>query len=128
MLLINLLPIHIKDLYHNNQNLFLIHWHVKENAVLLAFDILKIDKSYIREIGHAKNDEVLISAMINMAKSLGQHVVAEGIETQRQLDFLKEKGCELGQGFLFSQPVTAEDLVKKLMSNEFTQSIQKRMS
>lgn len=92
------------------------------------FDILKIDKSYTREIGHSKNDEVLVSAMINMAKSLGQKVVAEGIESQRQVDFLKEKECEFGQGFMFSQPVTREELIKKLTSEEFTKSIKQRMA
>lgn len=92
------------------------------------FDILKIDKSFTREIGHSKNDEVLISAIINMAKSLGQKVIAEGIETQLQIDFLRERECELGQGFVFSQPVTSEELVKKLLSAEFTKSIKQRMA
>lgn len=92
------------------------------------FDILKIDKSYIREIGHSKNDEVLISAMINMAKSLGQKVVAEGVETQAQIDFLRSRDCELGQGFIFSKPVSSEEIITKLTSNEFVKQIQKRMS
>lgn len=88
------------------------------------FDILKIDKSFVREIGVSKNDEVLISAMINMAKSLGQDVVAEGIETDKQVRFLKERDCKLGQGFLFSEPVPFEELARQLVSPEYNQAIQ----
>lgn len=91
------------------------------------FDLLKIDRSYIREIGHSKNDEVLIAAMINMAKSLGQKVVAEGIESQNQIDFLKDKGCDFGQGFVFSQPVSKEELMKKIKVEEFVKSMEHKI-
>lgn len=87
------------------------------------FDLLKIDRSYVREIGRAKNDEALITAMINMGKSLGQKVVAEGVETQSQIDFLKDKGCDFGQGFIFSHPISKEEVIKKISSEEFVKSI-----
>lgn len=89
------------------------------------FDILKIDRSYIREIGRSKNDEVLISAMINMAKSMGQKVIAEGIESKKQIDFLKAAGCDYAQGFLLSHPIPKAEFVKKMSTKEFTKSIEK---
>lgn len=91
------------------------------------FDLLKIDRSYVQEIGRSKNDEVLITAMINMAKSLGLSVVAEGIESQNQIDFLKDKECDFGQGFIFSHPISKEEFIKRMTTEEFIQSIEHKI-
>ena len=79
------------------------------------FHTLKIDKSFIQGIAEkqGKNDQAVLSkAIISMAHSLGLKIVAEGIETEPQLLFLKENRCDLGQGFLFSKPLGSEKFVE----------------
>ncbi len=78
------------------------------------FDVLKIDKSFIDDIVASKDSEAIVSAIIAMAKSLGLTIVAEGVETQAQLDILKEKQCDIMQGYLFSKPITAEKFTELL--------------
>src|SRR5580704_7107990 len=63
-------------------------------------DILKIDQSFIHQITADPDDSTIVSAIINMAKSLKQLVVAEGIETQEQRAYLQIQGCAEGQGYL----------------------------
>ena len=70
-------------------------------------DSLKLDQSFVRNIIANSNDAIVISAVISMAKSLKQSVVAEGVETVEQLAFLQAHGCEEGQGYYFSRPVVA---------------------
>lgn len=69
-------------------------------------DILKIDRSFISGIPSSKGDATLVEAIVSMARSLGLKVVAEGIESAEQLEFLQRLGCELGQGV----PVQQADL------------------
>lgn len=70
-------------------------------------DILKIDRSFVHDIGSVKGDGIIVSAVIGMGNSLKLKVVAEGVENQEQLDFLKELHCEEGQGYVFSPPLDA---------------------
>jgi EAL domain-containing protein (putative c-di-GMP-specific phosphodiesterase class I) len=72
---------------------------------------VKIDKSFIRDMGEDSNDRALVNAIIMMAKSLGLNVVAEGVEDKQQLILLREMGCGYGQGYYFSRPVPAADFV-----------------
>jgi len=72
-------------------------------------DVLKIDQSFVREIGAPRDNGVIVSAVIAMGSSLGQRVIAEGVEQLAQLSFLKEHHCEEGQGYLFSRPLNAAD-------------------
>ncbi len=67
-------------------------------------DILKIDRSFISKIGENKQ-EAIVSAMIAMGKAMGMMVVAEGIETKQQLQYLQDLKCDIAQGFLFSKPL-----------------------
>ena len=67
---------------------------------------LKIDRSFIRDLPHDKEAAILVEIMITLAKRLGMQCLAEGIETEEQLKFLIEQGCHLGQGFLYSRPLT----------------------
>lgn len=71
-------------------------------------DFVKIDRSFVRELGTSSQDAALCRAIIVMAHSLGMQVVAEGIENQRQLLMLQEMGCDFGQGYYFSPPLRPE--------------------
>lgn len=76
----------------------------------VPLDRLKIDGSFIQHIKSTGDDEVIIRAIIAMAKNLGLTVLAEGVETQNQLNFLKNNDCSEAQGFYFSKPLPKEEL------------------
>lgn len=76
----------------------------------LPIDTIKIDKSFIRDIQTDPNDATIITAIIRMSHGLKLNVIAEGVETQEQLDFLKTEGCDQFQGYLISKPQAAEDI------------------
>ncbi|MGY6276838.1 EAL domain-containing protein [Methylomonas sp. MgM2] len=77
-------------------------------------DKLKIDQGFIQDTPGDKNNEAIVTAIIALAKNLGQKVLAEGVETQANLDFLRDNRCDSYQGYFFSRPVTAEEFVKFL--------------
>ncbi len=70
-------------------------------------DRLKIDRAFVSELPGKAGDGAIVVAMIAMAHALGLEVVAEGVETTAQRDFLIQSGCDLGQGYLFARPLTA---------------------
>jgi len=70
-------------------------------------DTLKIDRSFVRDLASGADDASIVSAVISMGKSLHMQVVAEGVETLPQLEFLQEHSCPEGQGYYFSPPVVA---------------------
>jgi diguanylate cyclase (GGDEF)-like protein len=72
-------------------------------------DILKIDQSFVRDVEVDGEEAVLVSAIIEMGKSLKLQVVAEGIETSQQVSFLKSHDCVEGQGYFYSRPLAAKD-------------------
>ncbi|WP_293264595.1 ABC transporter substrate binding protein [Neptunomonas sp.] len=78
----------------------------------LPFDNLKVDGSFVRDIPQDKSDMEITSAVIAMAHKLGLAVIAEGIETHEQLAFLRENGCEMGQGFLLARPAPLDEIMK----------------
>ncbi|WP_119156938.1 EAL domain-containing protein [Caldimonas tepidiphila] len=75
----------------------------------LPIDRLKIDRSFVRDMPHDDNDIAIARAIIAMSHSLGLQITAEGIETETQARFLHELGCDGGQGFHFSRPLSAQD-------------------
>jgi len=79
-------------------------------------DTLKLDQSFVREVNTDRRDAAIVSAVISMAHSLDLTVVAEGVETEEQLAFLRQQGCDRIQGFLFSAPMSAEELEPYLLS------------
>jgi len=87
----------------------------------LPFDQLKVDKSYIQGIEENSNDAAIVNMIISMAAHLGASVIAEGVETKEQLEYLKENGCYEYQGYYFSKPLKEEDFniyVKALMEKK----------
>ncbi|WP_075619641.1 bifunctional diguanylate cyclase/phosphodiesterase [Paenisporosarcina indica] len=78
-------------------------------------DALKIDKSFIQDIGKDDDNAAITNTIINLAQNLNLNLVAEGVETIEQLNFLVSKGCHIMQGFYFSKPMKAEDLTKKYL-------------
>ncbi|WP_432380410.1 putative bifunctional diguanylate cyclase/phosphodiesterase [Duganella sp. P38] len=71
-------------------------------------DVVKIDQSFIRELEHDARQQALVTAMITLSQDLGHRVVAEGVESEAVLDFLRRAGCEEAQGYLFAAPLEAE--------------------
>jgi len=84
------------------------------------FDCIKIDRSFIKDIPQDPDDVAITQAIIAMAHSLRLKVIAEGVETQEQLDFLSEHGCHEFQGYFFRRPQPAEDFSKLLRDNAGT--------
>jgi diguanylate cyclase (GGDEF)-like protein/PAS domain S-box-containing protein len=79
-------------------------------------DALKIDRSFVHEVTANSDDATIVSAIISIGKSLKQRVIAEGVETREQLEFLQTQGCGEGQGYYFSRPVVAEQFTELLRS------------
>ncbi len=82
----------------------------------LPIDALKIDRSFIREINSGTKYAAMTTAVIDLAKSLRQRVVAEGVETREQRNFLRIQGCSEAQGYYFSRPLAAQPCAKLLRS------------
>ncbi|CUS48830.1 MAG: diguanylate cylcase [Idiomarinaceae bacterium HL-53] len=109
---------------------------VREHGMMLAIDdfgigysslsylkhfpvnALKVDRSFVRDLPDDKDDATITQTIINLANSLDIGIVAEGVETEAQLDFLLERGCTIGQGFLFSRPIPANEMTELLTRYE----------
>jgi EAL domain-containing protein (putative c-di-GMP-specific phosphodiesterase class I) len=83
---------------------------------MFPVDILKIDQSFVRGIGTPEGDTRIVKAIVALAHSLDLTVVAEGVETRAQLDFLKKLNCDLVQGYFYSPPLPVGELLYRLDS------------
>jgi EAL domain-containing protein (putative c-di-GMP-specific phosphodiesterase class I) len=81
---------------------------------LFPIDVLKIDGSFVHDIDSVNGNGIIVSAVIAMGTSLKQRVIAEGVEKQGQLAFLKAQHREEGQGYFFSRPLVAEEFAALL--------------
>lgn len=85
----------------------------------LPLDAIKIDRSFVKDIGIDLNDETIIETMLSMAKSMGMYCVAEGVETEQQLAFFTQRDCCLIQGYFFAQPMPSIQLLQLMQSKRF---------
>ncbi len=84
----------------------------------LPIGSVKIDRSFVRDIPDDGNDSAIVTAIISMAHDLGLKVIAEGVETEEQLNFLRDRKCDALQGYCFSPPVRSEELVQLLQAGK----------
>ena len=86
-------------------------------AYLKEFDIdyLKIDQTFIRNLARDSDDETLVEAIVVMARKMGMLTVAEGVETQEQLQILQDIGCDFAQGFVLSKPLPAKEYERSML-------------
>ena len=83
----------------------------------MPVDVLKMDMRFMDRLTEDERSRNIVYFIINMAKSLGINVVAEGVETKEQAEYLKKMGCEYAQGYYYSKPLSKE-AYEKLMNDE----------
>jgi EAL domain-containing protein (putative c-di-GMP-specific phosphodiesterase class I) len=81
-------------------------------------DTLKIDQVFIRELALDADDFVITKAIIDLGRSLGLKIIAEGIETASQLEILRQLGCNLGQGYYFQKACSAQDILEAYQTRQ----------
>lgn len=79
---------------------------------------LKIDRSFVNDIVSDPDDVVIVRSIVDLAHNLGLRVVAEGVETEDQFAMLREMGCDCAQGYLFSRPITADEMGARLAAEK----------
>jgi EAL domain-containing protein (putative c-di-GMP-specific phosphodiesterase class I) len=82
----------------------------------LPLNQIKIDQSFVRDITTDSNDATIVQTIIAMTKALGLDVIAEGVETEAQREFLDSRGCHAYQGYLFSKPIPLDEFERLLKS------------
>jgi EAL domain-containing protein (putative c-di-GMP-specific phosphodiesterase class I) len=89
-------------------------------AYLKSFPLstLKIDQSFVRDMVNSQNDRAIVTAVLSLALEMGLSVVAEGVETQEQCQFLRDKGCTYVQGWLISKALPPQELEQRVQSGQ----------
>ena len=85
-------------------------------------DTIKIDRSFVRDLADDSEDQAIAQAIISMGKALGMTVIAEGVETVEQREFLRAHACDEMQGYLFSKPLPPRELAELLRSTAVASS------
>ena len=88
----------------------------------LPLDQLKIDRSFVRNLGIKHSDAVIVQTIIGMASSLGIEVISEGVETNEQRAFLERAGCMAYQGYLYGNPAPLEEFGDMMLHGDFSQT------
>jgi EAL domain-containing protein (putative c-di-GMP-specific phosphodiesterase class I) len=83
---------------------------------------VKIDRAFIRDLAASEGDAAIVSAVVGIARALKLRVIAEGVETEEQLAFLRRRNCDAAQGYLFSRPVSAAALPGRLNEYPFAET------
>lgn len=83
-------------------------------------DVLKIDGSFVRDLTEKEDDATIVPAIIGLAHNPGLKVIAEGVETAAQLDYLRRQNCDEAQGYYFGRPVSAEKFADLMRENEIS--------
>ena len=83
----------------------------------LDIDIIKIDKIFMRHADLSENDKIILTSVINMAKQLNMIVLCEGVETESQVNFLKDAGCDIIQGYYYARPMCQSEFDEFIMSD-----------
>jgi len=84
----------------------------------LPLDVLKIDRAFVSGIERSETERTIIATIIQLGKTLGMRIVAEGVETQEQADFLEAAGCDQAQGYYFSKPIAPEEMERLLLAEQ----------
>jgi EAL domain-containing protein (putative c-di-GMP-specific phosphodiesterase class I) len=110
----------LRDLHQNSVSLSLDDFGTGYSSLQylkdLPFSKLKIDRSFVSNIGKKAHDTAICSTIIHLAHQLGMKVLAEGIETREQFEILKDLSCDEGQGYLISKPLTREEMKSFLIA------------
>jgi sensor c-di-GMP phosphodiesterase-like protein len=85
----------------------------------LDFDVFKIDRQFVSGTPDDKQANAIVDMILSMAHTLEMQIVGEGIETPQQAAFLKARGCHIGQGYLYSPPITSDAFMKMLNEQPF---------
>jgi EAL domain-containing protein (putative c-di-GMP-specific phosphodiesterase class I) len=83
----------------------------------LPVDMLKLDRTFVGGLGHSDEDRAIVAAVINLARAMGLTSIGEGVESPEQLAALRELGCDLAQGYFFSNPQPPEVIGELLSQN-----------
>lgn len=84
----------------------------------LPFDVLKLDKAFFEESSDSSRGRNIIKSVISMAKDLNMKIISEGIEEYRQIEFLKQAGCDMVQGYYYGKPIPIDDFEKMVFENK----------
>jgi EAL domain-containing protein (putative c-di-GMP-specific phosphodiesterase class I) len=79
---------------------------------------LKIDQSFVRDVPHDTDDSTIVRTIVDMGRTMDMEVIAEGVETREQFDFLRKHGCHYAQGHFFGEAISSDDYLSLMIAQE----------